>query len=155
MAAAIPLVLFNLESQSYALHLDAVERVVHAVEVTVLPGSPHIVLGVINAEGSVVPVVNARRRFNLPERGIEPADMFIITRAGAHRLLALVADQVSGVIEVPASEVLSPDRIAGGLKHLDGVAGIAGGIVLIHDPGTFLTASEETALDKVLEDGGP
>ena len=42
------LVLFTLDDQRYALHLSAVERVVRAVEITLLPKAPEIVLGVIS-----------------------------------------------------------------------------------------------------------
>lgn len=41
-------VVFTLEGQQYALPLSAVERIVHAVEITPLPKAPEIVLGVIN-----------------------------------------------------------------------------------------------------------
>ena len=62
------IVVFALDEQRYALHLLAVERVVRAVEVTALPEAPEIVLGVVNVKGRIVPVINVRRRFRLPER---------------------------------------------------------------------------------------
>ena len=62
------IVVFTLDEQRYALHLLAVERVVRAVEVTALPEAPEIVLGVVNVKGRIVPVINVRRRFRLPER---------------------------------------------------------------------------------------
>src|SRR5687767_1730159 len=75
------LVIFILDDQRYALPLSAVERVVRAVEVTPVPQGPKGIVGVINVEGEVVPVVNTRRKFGLPERGIETSDQFVI----AHR----------------------------------------------------------------------
>ena len=48
MNGSIRLVVFTLDEQRYALHLDAVERVVRAVEVTPLPKAPEIVLEVIS-----------------------------------------------------------------------------------------------------------
>lgn len=49
------LVVFRVEEQRYAVALEVVERVVQAVEVTPLPGSPAIVIGAINVAGRVSP----------------------------------------------------------------------------------------------------
>lgn len=64
------LVVFRLDAQRFALPLTAVERVVRAVAVTLLPDAPAIVLGAIDVHGRVLPVLNVRRRFNLPQREI-------------------------------------------------------------------------------------
>jgi purine-binding chemotaxis protein CheW len=52
------LVVFTLDEQHYALHLVAVERAVRMVEIALLPKAPKIVLGVINVQGRIIPVVN-------------------------------------------------------------------------------------------------
>ena len=57
----IRLVLLTVDAQTYALHLEAVDRIVRMVEVTPLPGAPDVVEGVVNIQGEVVPVVSGRR----------------------------------------------------------------------------------------------
>lgn len=57
------LVVFAFDEQRYALHLSAVERIVRMVEITPLPKAPEIVLGVVNVQGRIVPIVNIRKRF--------------------------------------------------------------------------------------------
>ena len=74
------IVVLTLDEQRYALRLSAVERIVRAVEVTALPQAPEGVLGVVNVEGRVIPVVNIRQRFNLPEQEINLDDQLIIAR---------------------------------------------------------------------------
>ena len=49
----------TLDAQRYALRLSAVERLIRAVEITRLPQVPDIVLGVVNVQGRVIPVVSA------------------------------------------------------------------------------------------------
>ena len=78
MAPAHQLVVFTMDEQRYALQLAAVERVVRMVEVTPLPQAPQIVLGVINAQGRIIPVVDIRRRFRLPARDIRLSDHLLI-----------------------------------------------------------------------------
>jgi len=74
------LVVFTLDDRRYGLALSAVERAVRMVDVTPLPQAPQIVLGVVNVQGRVVPVVNLRRRFRLPERDFALADQLLIAR---------------------------------------------------------------------------
>ena len=75
------LVVFSLDDQQYALLLPVVERVINAVAVTPLPEAPDIVLGVINIYGEIIPVMNIRKRFGLPEREIDIKDQLIISRS--------------------------------------------------------------------------
>jgi purine-binding chemotaxis protein CheW len=72
------LVLFSLEEPRYALYLSAVERVIRSVEVTPLPKAPEIVIGVINIQGEIIPVIDIRKLFHLPIHEISIDDLFII-----------------------------------------------------------------------------
>jgi purine-binding chemotaxis protein CheW len=153
-------IVFTLDERFYALRLSAVSRVVHAVEITPLPDAPPIVIGVINLGGRIIPVVNIRRRFRLPERDLELTDQLIVARASPHdtqenggRLLAFVVDAVTGVQDLPAAETIAAETILPGLEHLEGVAKTDHGLVLIHDLGTFLSLEEEGALGAILPEG--
>ncbi len=142
-------VVFTLDEQRYALPLSVVERVVHAVEVTPLPKAPEIVLGVVNVRGRVIPVVNVRKRFRLPEREIELSDQFIIARA-AKRPVALVVDTVAGIHEHLEREVIKAEDVLPAMEYVDGVAKLEDGLVLVHDLDKFLSLEEEEALDDSL-----
>lgn len=142
-------VVFRLDEQGYALYLSAVEKVARAAEITPLPKAPDVVLGVINWQGRVVPVVSLRVRFRLPSREIEPADRFIFART-SKRLVALLADSVDGVLIRAQEEVIAPDQIAPGLEFIEGVLKIEDALVLIHDLDKFLSLEEEAALESAL-----
>ncbi len=141
---------FAVEGQRYALYLSAVEKIVRAVEVTPLPKAPEIVSGLINMHGQVIPVLNIRRRFRLPEREIGASDQFIIART-SKRTVALCADDVSGVIEHPEQEVTRAQEILPHMEYVEGVMKLDDGIVLIHDLDTFLSLEEENKLDKAVD----
>jgi purine-binding chemotaxis protein CheW len=142
------LVVFTLDGQ-YALHLRNVERVVRAAEVTPLPRSPNIVLGVIDAQGSILPVVNVRRRFRLMEREMEPTDRLIIARTSQRRV-ALLVDSVTGVIERSKDDVVPADAIVPRTEYVEGVTTLDENILLIHDLDGFLSLDEEGTLDDAL-----
>lgn len=140
-------VVFFLDGQRYALHLSAVERIIRAVEVTPLPKAPEIVLGIINMQGRIIPVVNIRRRFRLPEREIDLSHQLIIANT-AKRSVALVVDEVRGIIEQAQEEVVPAEVVLPGVKYVEGVVKLEDGMILIHDLDRFLSLEEEKALDK-------
>ncbi len=146
-------VTFTLDEQRYALPLSVVERVVRVVEVTPLPKAPDIVLGVINVQGQIIPVINLRRRNRLPERDLELSDHLILARA-AQRTVALVVDAVGGVTECAPREVLPAQEVLPGLEYVSGVVKREDGVILVQDLDASLFLDEETTLDNVLPADG-
>jgi purine-binding chemotaxis protein CheW len=143
------LVLFSLADRPYALHLSAVERIVPIAAITPLPKAPPIVRGIVNIQGVVVPVIDIRKRFGLPEREICLADHLIVART-ARRTVALVADAVSGVVRQEQAQIAVPQQILANLEYVEGVLKLEDGLVLIHDLDTFLSALEEETLDRAI-----
>lgn len=152
MDKSIQLVIFSLDEQSYALHLDMVKRVVRLVEITPLPKAPEIVLGVVNVQGEIIPVVNIRRRFGLSERDMSLADQLIIASA-SKRTVALVVNSVISVIEHPEQDLISAEKILSGMEYVEGVVKLEDGIILIHNLDKFLSLNEERALDEAINYG--
>ncbi len=150
---SVRLVAFTLDDRRFALHLAAVERVLPAAALTPLPNAPPVVLGVLDVAGRVLPVVDVRQRFALPERDMEPTDRLIVTHT-ATRDLALVADAVAGVLEVPDDKVTRGETLLPGLEYVQGIVRLDDGLVLIHDVDTFLALDEATALDDAMQAGG-
>ncbi len=152
---------FTLDERFYGVRLSVVVRVLRALEITPLPKAPPIVIGVINLGGRIIPVVNIRRRFQLPERELELSDQFVVAMAlgrDSHkdggRLLALAVDAVVGVRDLSTKVTTAAETILPGLEHLEGVAKTSEGLVLIHDLRTFLSLEEESALGALLPEGG-
>jgi purine-binding chemotaxis protein CheW len=142
-------VVFTIDERRYALKLETVERIVRVVDIDPLPKAPGIVLGVVNVRGTIMPVVNVRKRFNVPERELELSDELILARAGP-RALALVVDAVIGVVELSESEATPAAAILPGLAYVEGVARLEGGLTFIHDLNTFLSLEEARALEAAM-----
>jgi purine-binding chemotaxis protein CheW len=148
------LVVFTLDEQRYAVPLSAVERIVRLVEITPVPETPEIVLGVINVQGRILPVVNIRRRFHLPARELHPSDHLLIART-SQRTVALVVDAVNEVATLSSHEMVTREKI---LTHLGYVAGVVkrpDGLILIHDLDRFLSLEEEQALHDAIDSMTP
>lgn len=147
-----PFVIFSLDEQRFALPLRIVERAHRMVEITALPKAPDIVMGVVNVQGRIVPVVDIRKRFSRPAREIALTDQLIIAQAST-RLVALRVDSVEGLIERSEGEIINAAEILPGTEYLKGVAKLEDGLVLINDLGTFLSLEEENSLSDALESG--
>lgn len=143
------IVVFKLDEHRYALYLSAVERIVHAVEITPLPKAPAIVLGVINFGGKVIPVVNLRKRLNFKERVIQLTDQLIIAKT-SKRNIALLVDEVTGLLKNTVQGMTLPDSVLPNLEYVDGIIKLEDGLVLIHDLDKFLSLEEEELLNNSL-----
>jgi len=150
MKVSSQLLVFILDGYRYALYLPVVERVVRAVEITPLPKAPEIVLGVINIQGRIVPVVNVRKRFRLPEREIDLGDQLILANT-SKRPVALLVDSVSGVVECSDQDVVAAQNILPGVEYVEDFVKLEDGMVLIHNLDTFLSLDEGRALDIAIE----
>ena len=144
------LVTFSLDDRKFALYVSAVQRIIRVVEVTALPKAPEIVVGIINLQGTVIPVFDIRRRFRLPPREARLADQMIVAIA-AKRTVALVVDSVDDVIEIAGEKIIAAEQILPELEYVEGVMKTEGGMVLIHNLERFLSLPEEKALDEALE----
>jgi purine-binding chemotaxis protein CheW len=148
------LVVFRIDGQRYGLHLPTVDRTLRAVRVTPLPQAPAIVLGVINVEGRVIPVVNTRARFGVAERELLACDILILART-PQRTVALAADAVEGLWKGPLRLTQSADSIFPEIPGLEGVARMEDGLILIHDLALLLSLDEEKELDAAMSSATP
>jgi len=125
-------VVFILDDKRYALHLFAVERIVRAVEITPLPKASVKILGIINVEGRIIPVINIRKGFSLPDREIDLGDNLIIVQL-PKRSVALLVDSVIGYVEIAKKNVIDSKEIMPGMKFVEGLIKIKDDLVLIYD----------------------
>ena len=144
------LLIFIIDGKRYAIHLQAVERVVLAVEITPLTEGPDIVTGVINAQGRVIPVLNIRRKFRLHERAIEPDDNIVIVK-GSKWTVAFAVDSAEGVIERRDEEIIPAENILPEMEYTEGVIKIHDDIVFLHDIDKALSFEEKGKLEAVME----
>jgi len=144
------IVVFILDAMRYALRLASVERIVRIVEISGLPKAPEIVLGIINVHGEIIPVINIRKRFGLPERDPGLSSHLLIGRT-IRRRVALAVDSVIGVAEGSSENTTAGDTVLPRLEYDQGIVRLGDGLVLIHDLDTFLSLEEEDTLEQAMK----
>jgi len=148
-APRLEALLFELAEQRFALPASGVIEILRACALQGLPKAPPLILGVFNLRSEIVPVLDLRRRFGMPEKVLEPGDFFILSRV-AERRLALRVDGVLSIERlevVPASEA---PNLAPGLEYVSAVSAVSDGVVLISDLDSFLTTAEGALLSTAL-----
>jgi purine-binding chemotaxis protein CheW len=150
MSEELKTVLFKLDERTFALHLEHVDRIVRAVEVTPLPKTPEIVLGIINVHGEIIPIVDIRKRFSLLPKKTSLTDQIVIVKT-SHRKIGFFADSAEGYKQVSSGEVVHDTKIWEGIEYVDGVVRISDELVLINNLEKFLMLEEENQIDVALK----
>lgn len=145
---------FEVAGQKYGLPTEDVRELVRAVAITPLPSAPRAIEGVVNVRGRVLPVLDVRARFSLPARALDPADHFIVAVAGSRGVILRV-DRATHLAMIDEACIQAPETLAPHAGYVAGVAKVDGGMVLIHDLATFLSAAEGAALDQALSEVDP
>jgi purine-binding chemotaxis protein CheW len=130
----VQLLTFRLDDQEYALNIANVVQVVRMVAVTRSPKAPEYVEGMINLRGKVIPVINLRKRFLLPDRPFDLDSHLLIARSNG-RTMALLVDVVSEMLTVSASNLEYPsDDTPHMAEDLWAVGKLGERLVLVLDP---------------------
>ncbi|MEX0804168.1 MAG: chemotaxis protein CheW [Candidatus Binatia bacterium] len=98
--AAIEVVEFGLAQERYALPTAAVREVFPLKDLTPLPCTPPFIVGVINVRGQILPVIDIKKFFDLPQQGITDLHKVIIVHHDEMDL-GILADVVFGVRAIP------------------------------------------------------
>jgi purine-binding chemotaxis protein CheW len=143
------ILVFELGGQRYGLPTLDVTELVRAVTITRLPDAPAFIEGVVNVRGRILPVLDIRARFHLPAKPLDPSDHFIVASAGPRGVILRV-DRATHLALVDEVSVQSARDLGPSATYVAGVAKLDGGLVLIHDLATFLSAAEAASLDEAL-----
>jgi purine-binding chemotaxis protein CheW len=150
--ALVHFVVFRLGDETFGLPIAAVDEVAPVpTQITRVPKMPDFLEGVINLRGEVLPVVDQRRRFDMPKFAGGSGQRLIVVRAERHRA-GLIVDHVAEVLRTEASAVEPPPELTGEAARLiNGVINdqSADRMILLLNPSELLTPVEQSALDQL------
>ena len=106
-------VIFKLKNQEYAVPIENVQEIVRVPEeLTRVPKTPDFVEGVINLRGSVLPVIDLRKRFDLPEKQRDDHQRILVL-VFDNVSIGFIVDSVSEVLKIPKSVIQKSPEILG------------------------------------------
>lgn len=149
--AAVPqvqLVTFRVGSEEFGLDVFAVHEILRYGGVTPVPRAPEFVEGVLEVRGAVVPVVDLRRRFEVPEVRHDDDTRIVLVEFGDERL-GLVVDSVTEVLRAPETAISAAPAYIRGLaaEFVRGIVRLPGRLVILLDLERILSSQERIALE--------
>ena len=113
---------FHLAGEDYGIDIAYVTEIIGIQKITQVPDMPDFVKGVINLRGKVIPVMDVRLRFHLPERGYDERTCIVVVDIDS-TAVGLVVDQVNEVADIPEKDVEPPPRTTKGTssRYLKGM----------------------------------
>jgi purine-binding chemotaxis protein CheW len=144
---------FRMDGVEYAVDVRIVETVVEHGEIMAVPTPLRYMRGAMDLRGSIIPVVDLRRKFGLPDR--EDADGGIVVvfsagsgGAGAGLTVGALVDAVSEVMDIDEDRVESARGEAGALweRYVRGVIRIEGRMIVVIEPEGLFSIGEISEL---------
>jgi purine-binding chemotaxis protein CheW len=144
------LVVFNLGQEVYAVEIAMVKEIIQMQAVTRVPGTPPSVEGVINLRGSVIPIVDLRKRFKLP-RVDRDKDTRVVIVSCKGQEVGVVVDSVAQVLRVPTESIEATTNLFSDdkLNHIRAIVKLKNQLVILLDMDQVLTREEINAVNAI------
>jgi purine-binding chemotaxis protein CheW len=132
-AGEAQIVVFKLGDEDYGIEIGQVREIIRKREITPMPRQPPYVEGVINVRGTIIPVVNLKKRFGLPLDASKHPHTIIVESGDA--LIGMLVDAVSEVIRVPADQIHPTPSVTTGVdsEYLRGICRLGQRLVIYLD----------------------
>jgi purine-binding chemotaxis protein CheW len=144
-------IVFRLGNQDYGVPIAAVSEIARPpAHITRLPKAPAFIDGVMNLRGSVVPIVDLRRRFDLSTAEHAASQRILMLAAGGV-IAGFLVDSVSEVMKVQADAICpAPELSLDQMRLISRVINLEvnGRMILLVDPAQLLDQVEADVLAK-------
>ncbi len=142
------LLIFQLSGEFFALPVNAVFEILDAIPATRVPNAPDHVRELINVRGSIVPLLDIRRRLQMPCSGKTRPVWIIVLElsvAGQPTRLAILVDSVEEVIEVDGANFEPIPELGARWPEtfIRGVCTHRGSLVVLLDPETLFVPADD------------
>ncbi|CAN2041176.1 purine-binding chemotaxis protein CheW [Candidatus Magnetomoraceae bacterium gMMP-15] len=147
------LVGFFIGKEHFGVNILMVQEIIKPAAITILPNSPDFIEGVINLRGSIIPVIELRKRLNLSERPQDQKKNIRILIVNVdHQVTGFIVDSVSKVIKIQKKTIEPPpDIITAGLasQYILGVCEIEKKLLIMLDFNKILQIKEIKKLREI------
>jgi len=146
----VQLVSFRLAGQDFAFNIFQVERILRYEAPSPLPKAPEFLEGVLQYQGTPVPIVDLRKRLSVPAPLRDETRIIVLEWDGGR--IGVIVDAVTEVMQVPVGDVAPPPGIVRGLaaEYITGLVGRGGKTIIVLHTAKLLGSKEKLALQTAL-----
>ncbi len=123
---------FNLGKEEYGIEIPKVREIIGLVESTTVPQTPDYIKGVINLRGKVIPVIDLRLKFSMPEVEYTQETCIIVVDVNSVQV-GIIVDSVSEVMDIKRDEIEETTNIGQGIdtNFINGLSEKNGKIIIL------------------------
>ena len=151
----LQIVTLKIGNEEFGINIMNVQEIIRLTEITVIPGSPHYIRGVVNLRGNVLPVIDLRTRFEMEERELTSSERIVVTTY-KNKATGLIVDSVMEVLHIQGNEIEPAPEIISGVRSMfiDGIAKKDNGkrFIILLSIAEILGISEEDSTDMFDDD---
>ena len=142
----IQLVGFRLDNEDYAIAITKIQEIILIKPITRIPQVPDFIEGLINLRGSVIPIVNLRKRFGLHPRELDDETRIIVVNIH-DKTVGCIVDAVTQVMRINRDQIQPPPLgvLAVNHRYLAGLAKLDDRLMIILDIEKLFEAEELAA----------
>ena len=143
----LKLVGFYLGEEEYAVDILRIKEIKLMQEITNVPKAPSFVEGVINLRGDIVPIIDLKKKLSLGSAVINEETKIIVVEI-ENKMVGMIVDEVSEVIEIEDTNMAPPPPIIAGIEgeYLKGVGRLKDKLLILLDITKILTTEEKLQL---------
>ena len=137
---------FELASEEYGLEILKVREIIGMMDITAVPRTPEFVKGVINLRGKVIPVIDLRLKFGMPQAEQTAETCIIVVYVGQMEMGILV-DKVSEVLDISGEDIEEAPSFGVNVdtEFILGIGKAGGKVTILLDIGRVLTNEDVAA----------
>jgi purine-binding chemotaxis protein CheW len=123
---------FNLGKEEYGIEIPKIREIIGLMEITTVPQTPDYMKGVINLRGKVIPVIDLRLKFSMPEVEYTQETCIIVVEVGSAQA-GIIVDSVSEVMDFKRGEIEETPNIGQGIdtNFINGLSEKNGKIIIL------------------------
>lgn len=146
---------FRLAEQEYAFRIEQIQEIVIPDRVARIPQVPDYVEGVTNLRGTIIPIINLRRLFDMEYRECDEATRTIVANVGG-RTIGCTVDAVSQVIRISPEQIQPAPEIvrSEGAKYIAGFAKLDARLIILLEIDELLDPSKMDQVKQIASRGG-
>ncbi len=145
----VQLAVFRAGAGEYAVDIMRITEIIRPQKLTFVPKAPDFIEGVINLRGSVVPVIDIRKRLGITYAGEDTRSKILILLINRRKIGAVV-DDVKEILYMDMGSIEDAPEIVKGpeAQFLQGIGKADERLIMVLDPDKLLNPGELAELDR-------
>ncbi len=121
---------FRLGEEFYGIGIKYISEIIELQKISEVPDAPEYVKGVINLRGKIIPVIDLRLKFRMPEREYDDRTCIILVRLEAGDT-GLIVDTVEEVLDISEKNIDFTESSGTNNANIKGIGKKEKGVIII------------------------